>query len=179
MCILTDVSSRLHKLSTAQYQIRHLPRLDMRSFLLTVLTAAAISVFAIASPLENAHNRAAISKPNAHADLVTRNATRDSGRQCCLNAARAQQVATNFRTLIVNYTEAAANATFTTDYTDYSGSVNELIDNGCPNGPILVRSLCAATMHHAHLTSLLTLLSLRVLSSRVHSPDSPAFHSSS
>ena len=42
----------------------------------------------------------------------------------------AQQVATNFKNLIVDYSDALANATLTVDFEDYSDSVIELIDSG-------------------------------------------------
>ena len=43
----------------------------------------------------------------------------------------AQQVATNFATLITSYSDALADASLTVDFVDYSDSVNELINNGC------------------------------------------------
>ncbi|EME82323.1 uncharacterized protein MYCFIDRAFT_211595 [Pseudocercospora fijiensis CIRAD86] len=53
----------------------------------------------------------------------------------CIDDAGAQKVADNFRTLITSYSNASAEAYLTQDFTDYSDSVNELINNGCPNGP--------------------------------------------
>jgi hypothetical protein len=47
----------------------------------------------------------------------------------------AQQVANNFKELIAAYSDDLANAVLTEDFVDFSDSVNELINNGCPNGP--------------------------------------------
>ncbi|KAK5122147.1 hypothetical protein LTR85_004393 [Meristemomyces frigidus] len=55
----------------------------------------------------------------------------------CLNNAQAQQVATNYGTLIASYTEALANAALAPSFTDYSESVNTLI-NSCPQGSAAV-----------------------------------------
>lgn len=54
----------------------------------------------------------------------------------CMTAAQAQTVATNFGDLISAYSTANAEAYLTADYTDYSSSVNTLIDYGCPAGPV-------------------------------------------
>lgn len=51
----------------------------------------------------------------------------------CLNHAEAQQVATNYGTLIATYSDALANVALSPDFTDYSESVNTLIDE-CPQG---------------------------------------------
>ena len=56
----------------------------------------------------------------------------------CLSDNEAQTVAENFKESIAAYTDALADAAFTTDFTDYSDSVIELIDNGCPNSPVVV-----------------------------------------
>jgi hypothetical protein len=56
-------------------------------------------------------------------------------RDSCLDQDAAQQVAENFRTLITNYSDEAAARVLSPDFLDYSDSVNELINNGCPNGP--------------------------------------------
>lgn len=53
----------------------------------------------------------------------------------CLTDSSAYHVAQNFQSLIASYSNASAAAFLTTDFTDYSDSVNELINNGCPNGP--------------------------------------------
>ena len=52
----------------------------------------------------------------------------------CMSDADAQQVATNFKNLIADYSDALADSSLTTDFTDYSDSVNELINSGC-TGP--------------------------------------------
>jgi len=49
----------------------------------------------------------------------------------CMTYEQASTVASNFRELIVNYSNASAQAYLTTNFTDYSSSVNTLIDNGC------------------------------------------------
>ncbi|KAK4506286.1 hypothetical protein PRZ48_000016 [Zasmidium cellare] len=59
------------------------------------------------------------------------------GRQStCLSDSDAQTVADNFKESIAAYSDAQADADFTTDFHDYSDSVIELIDNGCPNTPV-------------------------------------------
>lgn len=58
----------------------------------------------------------------------------------CMSDADAQQVATNFKELIANYSDELADASMTTDFTDYSDSVNELINSGC-TGPQTVSQL--------------------------------------
>jgi len=55
----------------------------------------------------------------------------------CLNAAEAQQVATNYGNLIADYSDALANVALSPDFTDYSESVNTLIDE-CPQGSAAV-----------------------------------------
>ena len=52
----------------------------------------------------------------------------------CMSDSDAQQVATNFKDLITDYSDALAESSLTTDFTDYSDSVNELINSGC-SGP--------------------------------------------
>ncbi|KAK4636273.1 Ecp58-1 [Fulvia fulva] len=54
----------------------------------------------------------------------------------CLSDSEAQAVADNFKESIAAYSDALADAAFTTDFQDYSDSVIELIDNGCPNSPV-------------------------------------------
>ena len=53
----------------------------------------------------------------------------------CLTDTSAQQVATNFANLIAAYSDDLADSSLTTDFTDYSSSVNTLIDSGC-TGPV-------------------------------------------
>lgn len=50
--------------------------------------------------------------------------------------AEANRVANNFKTLISDYSNATAERVLCTSFSDYSDSVIELINNGCPNGPI-------------------------------------------
>ena len=51
----------------------------------------------------------------------------------------AARVAGNFRALIhETFNTTLAQTALTKDFTDYSDSVNELINNGCPNGPATV-----------------------------------------
>ncbi len=49
----------------------------------------------------------------------------------CMTDSQAQQVATNFKDLIANYSNSLADATLSTDFSDYSSAVNTLIDSGC------------------------------------------------
>lgn len=51
----------------------------------------------------------------------------------------AQGVATNFKNLIAAYSETLANSSLTVDFVDYSDSVIELINNGCPDSVVAVR----------------------------------------
>lgn len=51
----------------------------------------------------------------------------------CMTGAEAQQVADNYAELIRNYSEELANEALAVDFTDYSESVNALIDT-CPQG---------------------------------------------
>ena len=59
----------------------------------------------------------------------------------CMTFDQATKVANNFKDLIVNYSNTSAEAYLTVDFHDYSDSVNELINNGCPNGPAPVCGL--------------------------------------
>lgn len=52
----------------------------------------------------------------------------------------AQGVATNFKNLIAAYSETLANSSLTVDFVDYSDSVIELINNGCPDSVVAVCS---------------------------------------
>ncbi|EME43651.1 hypothetical protein DOTSEDRAFT_72870 [Dothistroma septosporum NZE10] len=56
-------------------------------------------------------------------------------KRACMTDDDANRVANNFRTLITDYSNATAAQVLCTDFTDYSDSVSELINNGCPNGP--------------------------------------------
>jgi hypothetical protein len=59
----------------------------------------------------------------------------------CMTGADAARVAGNFQALIDStFNVTLAKTALTADYTDYSDSVNELINNGCPNGPAAVSS---------------------------------------
>ncbi|WPH00722.1 Hypothetical protein R9X50_00355200 [Acrodontium crateriforme] len=53
----------------------------------------------------------------------------------CLDYDHAQHVANNFKGTIDAYTTTLANKIFTSDFHDYSDSVIELINGGCPSGP--------------------------------------------
>ena len=55
----------------------------------------------------------------------------------CLTVSSAQTVASHFESLITAFKASDAQAYLTTDFTDYSGSVNTLINGGCPNGASL------------------------------------------
>jgi len=70
------------------------------------------------------------------------------GGNNCMNDAQGWQVANNFKDLIAAYTNATADAVLTTDVVDYSDSVIELIDAGCPSsspGPGAYQALGSAT----------------------------------
>jgi len=58
---------------------------------------------------------------------------RHGGDNFCLSRHDAQVVATNYGTLIATYTTALAEVALSPDFTDYSESVNTLIDE-CPQG---------------------------------------------
>lgn len=57
----------------------------------------------------------------------------------CMGDDEAQQVATNFKNLIVEYSDSLANSSLTMDFVDYSDSVIELINKGCSNS---VQDVC-------------------------------------
>ncbi|KAI7555542.1 hypothetical protein KC343_g5903 [Hortaea werneckii] len=82
------------------------------------LTASLLAVGALARPA---------------AELEKRH--RDNGY--CLSNREAQQIATNYGLLISNYSDELANAVLSPDFTDYSESVNTLI-NSCPQGSAAV-----------------------------------------
>lgn len=57
----------------------------------------------------------------------------------CMTKSDAARVAGNFKALInEEFNTTLAKTAMTADFTDYSDSVNELINNGCPNGPAVV-----------------------------------------
>lgn len=56
----------------------------------------------------------------------------------CLSDAEAQNQANHFAELVTNYSNASADAYLTPDFTDYTDSVIELMNGGCPNDPIPV-----------------------------------------
>lgn len=58
---------------------------------------------------------------------------RHNGRGECLSDADADKVATAYAALIVSYSDSLADAILTPNFTDYSESVNTLI-NSCPQG---------------------------------------------
>ncbi|KAM0723803.1 hypothetical protein Q7P37_000793 [Cladosporium fusiforme] len=55
-------------------------------------------------------------------------------RDSCLSDNAAQKVADNFKALIATYSDSLADQVLTVDFTDYSDSVNELINGGCDTG---------------------------------------------
>lgn len=59
----------------------------------------------------------------------------------------AQGVATNFKNLIAAYSETLANASLTVDFVDYSDSVIELINNGCPDSVVAVCFFFLSFLH--------------------------------
>jgi len=65
------------------------------------------------------------------ASLGKRLATRGAK---CMSSSDAQQVATNFKNLIADYSDELADSSLTKNFHDYSDSVNELINSGC-SGP--------------------------------------------
>jgi hypothetical protein len=58
---------------------------------------------------------------------------RRPGHRQCVSDAEADQIATSYATLITSYSDALADAVLATNFTDYSESVNTLI-NSCPQG---------------------------------------------
>ncbi|KAK4893126.1 25S rRNA (adenine2142-N1)-methyltransferase [Elasticomyces elasticus] len=71
-----------------------------------------------------------------------------SGNGACMNDDQANKVAHNFESLIAAYTNDVANAVLTPGVEDYSDSVIELIDGGCPSsspGPAAYIALGSAT----------------------------------
>ncbi|KAK5111265.1 hypothetical protein LTR62_005293 [Meristemomyces frigidus] len=57
----------------------------------------------------------------------------NGGSGMCMNDAQANVVANNFKATIAAYTNATASAVLTSDVQDFSDSVIELIDGGCPS----------------------------------------------
>lgn len=90
----------------------------MRSF---ALLAGFFAVSAIASPL-------GLQARNDEADPC------DDDAPPCMTMDQAQTVANHFKDLIAAYSDEKADAYLTTDFTDYSDSVAELINSGC-QGP--------------------------------------------
>lgn len=78
----------------------------------TIIAAATFALGAIASPL--------IQKRDCN--------------DTCMTYEQATVVANNFKTLIAAYSDELADQVLTTDFTDYSDSVTELINSGC-QGP--------------------------------------------
>jgi hypothetical protein len=90
----------------------------MRSFVLAAISALVASAIAIPSPTIFKRTPTIFKRT-----LST-----------CMSDAQATTVANNFGSLLSDYSTAFANQTLTTDFTDYSDSVIELINNGC-SGP--------------------------------------------
>lgn len=117
----------------------------MRFFLLAGAALRMIGVLAAPSPsMSNDLNEVL-----RQSDLYARDDTgadgyNDNDGKDCLLSSCAQQVADNFRALIVNYTESLANEVLTSNFTDYSDSINELMNGGCPNTTPLV---CLCILH--------------------------------
>jgi len=66
----------------------------------------------------------------------------------CLTNSEAQTVANNFRaTIALPFNKAFVRKTFTKDFEDFSDSVNELINAGCPNGPAPLGSATFSSRH--------------------------------
>lgn len=85
---------------------------------ISLFLAAVLAIGASATPVVN--------KPTP--------AKRDSD-ECCLSAAEATVVANNFRATIAEpFNADFVKATFAVGFQDYSDSVNELINAGCPTG---------------------------------------------
>ena len=76
---------------------------------------------------------------NGKADEQSSIQSRDSSS--CLSMAEAQQVATNWRQMITNYTDNLALAILTEDFQEHSSSTNYLVDSSCSNGLIPVCTL--------------------------------------
>ncbi|KAK3214418.1 hypothetical protein GRF29_19g110173 [Pseudopithomyces chartarum] len=53
----------------------------------------------------------------------------------CLTDTSARRVAENFRSTVADYSPELADRVFSVNFTDYADGVNELMNNGCPNGP--------------------------------------------
>jgi hypothetical protein len=95
----------------------------MRAYGFATIAALALSAAAAPAPDGEGHwNGADYTNPG------------ESNNTCCLDDSHAYKVAENFGQLISAYTNSAAQAYLTTNFTDYSDSVNELINNGC-TGP--------------------------------------------
>ena len=61
----------------------------------------------------------------------------------CLTETSARRVAENFRSTVADYSPELADRVFSVNFTDYADGVNELMNNGCPNGPKPLGSVCS------------------------------------
>jgi len=107
----------------------------MRLFSTILASAALLSTTVLAAPGEAAEKRW------AHAGNWGQYkrpywAGRPGRDSSCMSDAEAQGVADNFRESIADYSDALALRAFTENFHDYSDSVIELINNGCPNSPV-------------------------------------------
>lgn len=80
----------------------------------------------------------------------------------CLSDAEAKNQANHFAELVRSYSNSSADAYLTPDFVDYSDSVIQLMNGGCPNNPRQVREhlitlpLAAPQAHthtHTHTTN--------------------------
>lgn len=101
----------------------------MRSFTMLVASASLFASFVFAAPDANRFKNKRPSWYGGRSDT-------------CMSDDEAQGVATNFKNLIAAYSDTLANSSLTVDFVDYSDSVIELINNGCPNSPVAVRGCC-------------------------------------
>lgn len=100
----------------------------MRSFT-AILASASLVLSVLAAPdrqlkgIWGRNERSPAKRANSH----------ESRSSTCMSDNEAQQVATNFKDLIVEYSDELANSSLTVDFVDYSDSVIELINSGCPD----------------------------------------------
>ena len=103
----------------------------------TFVAAGLFAVAAIAKPLELVKKSYTTTTPCASGPTGSAGygSTGGSGAPSygtpCMTKEQAQHVAQNFETLISYYSDEVALASLTVDFTDYSDSVNTLIDQGC------------------------------------------------
>jgi hypothetical protein len=119
-CLFTLVLRPHSRAYTFARVPRHLPYVlhNVKMHGLSLFFAAALAVIASATPTVKGPTPA---KRGNYGD--------------CLSAAQATVVANNFRATIAEpFSAAFVRATFTVDFQDYSDSVNELINGGCPTG---------------------------------------------